>query len=180
MIANSAFLAALTTFVIAAWLAAELTFLAPYKAAIFRAYGVHLAGATVVLFLNLCGAYYMVARWLFLRDAGRKLTHIDRQLRSASGLHDELRSTFRRSGGRDMSFLDDPRWDDTREGPSRGRGGGSDRDPREVDPLDPRDAFTQGLDLPRGLDREPVWVDGERYDLRGSEYERWRLSGHSA
>jgi len=68
-----------------------------------------------------------------------------------------------------MSFLDDPRWDDTREGPSRGRGGGSDRDPREVDPLDPRDAFTQGLDLPRGLDREPVWVDGERYDLRGSE-----------
>ena len=91
MIANSAFLAALTTFVIAAWLAAELTFLAPYKAAIFRAYGVHLAGATVVLFLNLCGAYYMVARWLFLRDAGRKLTHIDRQLRSASGLHDELR-----------------------------------------------------------------------------------------
>ena len=91
MIANSAFLAALTTFVIAAWLAAELTFLAPYKAAIFRIYGVHLAGATVVLFLNLCGAYYMVARWLFLRDAGRKLTHIDRQLRSASGLHDELR-----------------------------------------------------------------------------------------
>src|SRR5512145_517897 len=68
-----------------------------------------------------------------------------------------------------MSFLDDPRWDDTREGPSRGRGGGSDRDPREVDPLDPRDAFTQGLDLPRGLDREPVWVDDERYDLRGSE-----------
>jgi hypothetical protein len=50
-----------------------------------------LAGATVVLFLNLCGAYYMVARWLFLRDAGRKLTHVDRQLRSASGLHDELR-----------------------------------------------------------------------------------------
>ena len=91
MIANSAFLAALTTFVIAAWLAAELTFLAPYKAAIFRTYGVHLAGAAVVLFLNLCGAYYMVARWLFLRDAGRKLTHIDRQLRSASGLHDELR-----------------------------------------------------------------------------------------
>ena len=36
MIANSAFLAALTTFVIAAWLAAELSFLAPYKAAIFR------------------------------------------------------------------------------------------------------------------------------------------------
>ena len=38
-----------------------------------------------------------------------------------------------------------------------------------MDPFDPRDAFTQGLDLPRGLDREPVSVDDERYDLRGSE-----------
>jgi hypothetical protein len=33
----------------------------------------------------------MAARWLFLRDAGRKMTHVDRQLRIASGLHDELR-----------------------------------------------------------------------------------------
>jgi hypothetical protein len=91
MIANSAFLAALTTFVITAWLAAELSFLAPYKAAIFRAYSIQLAAAVLLVFLNLCGAYYVAARWLFLRDAGRKLTHVDRQLRSASGLHDDLR-----------------------------------------------------------------------------------------
>ena len=91
MIANAAFLAALTTFVLAAWLAGELSFLAPYKAAIFRPTAVHLVGASLVVFLNLCGAYYMVARWLFLRDAGRKLTHIDRQLRSAPGFHDDLR-----------------------------------------------------------------------------------------
>jgi hypothetical protein len=97
MIANSAFLAALTTFVIGAWLAAELAFLTPYKAAIFRTYGLHLAVATVLVFLNLCGAYYIVARWLFLRDAGRKLTHIDRQLRSASGLHDDLRQFLQKT-----------------------------------------------------------------------------------
>ena len=90
MIANAAFLAALTTFVLAVWLAGELTFLAPYKAAIFRTYGGHLVLGVVVVFLNLFGAYYMVARWLFLRDAGRKLTHVDRQLRSTSGLHDDL------------------------------------------------------------------------------------------
>ncbi len=68
-----------------------------------------------------------------------------------------------------MSFLDDSRCGDTRDRPTAGRGGGADTDPRETGTLDPRDAFTQGLDLPRGLDREPVSVDGERYDLRGSE-----------
>ena len=68
-----------------------------------------------------------------------------------------------------MSLLDDSRWADTRDRPTAGRGGGADADPRETRTLDPRDAFAQGLDLPRGLDREPVSVDGERYDLRGSE-----------
>src|SRR5215216_1845696 len=67
-----------------------------------------------------------------------------------------------------MSF-EDPRWDDTRDGPTRGRAGGLDRDPRELDSVDPRDVFAQGLDLPRGLNREPVSVGSEQYDLRGSE-----------
>ena len=96
MIANAAFLAGLTTFVLAAWLAAELNFLAPYKAAIFRMYGLHILVGLVLVFVNLSGAYYLVARWLFLRDAGRKLTHIDRQLRSAPGLHDDLRRYFQK------------------------------------------------------------------------------------
>src|SRR5215207_8829350 len=68
-----------------------------------------------------------------------------------------------------MSVLDDSRWADTRDRPTVGRGGGADTDPREMRALDPRDAFAQGLDLPRGLDREPVSVDGDRYHLRGSE-----------
>jgi hypothetical protein len=96
MIANAAFLAGLTTFVLAAWLAAELSFLAPYKAAIFRTYGLHILAGVVLVFVNLLGTYYLVARWLFLRDAGRKLTHIDRQLRSAPGLHDDLRRYFQK------------------------------------------------------------------------------------
>ena len=31
------------------------------------------ARRSLVLFLNLCAAYYGIARWLFLRDTGRKL-----------------------------------------------------------------------------------------------------------
>jgi hypothetical protein len=96
MIANAAFLAGLTTFILAAWLAAELSFLAPYKAAIFRTYGLHILAGVVLVFVNLLGTYYLIARWLFLRDAGRKLTHIDRQLRSAPGLHDDLRRHFQK------------------------------------------------------------------------------------
>ena len=40
MVANVAFLAALTTFLAVAWLAGELSFLAPFKAGIFRNHGV--------------------------------------------------------------------------------------------------------------------------------------------
>jgi len=42
-------------------------------------------------------------------------------------------------------------------------------DPRLEEWLDPRDALTQTLDLPRGLERERVYIDDEFYDLRGSE-----------
>ncbi len=95
MIANSAVLAALTTFLLAGWLAGELQYLAPYKRAIFAQYGWHIGGLTLLVFFNLCGWFYLMARWMFLRDAGRKLTHIDRQLESASGVHQELRHHLR-------------------------------------------------------------------------------------
>jgi hypothetical protein len=91
MMANAALLAALTTFLLAGWLAGELTFLVPYKAAIFRNYGLHIGLATLLVFFNLSSAFYMVGRWLFLRESGRKLTHVDRQLDSASAIHQDFR-----------------------------------------------------------------------------------------
>jgi hypothetical protein len=90
MIANTAFLAALTVFLLAAWLAGELTFLSPYKTALFRDHGLFMLGSVLVLFLNLSALYYALARWLFLRDTGRKLTHVDRQLIASEGVHEEL------------------------------------------------------------------------------------------
>lgn len=91
MIANSAFLAALVVFLIAAWLAGEVTFLAPFKATLFRRHAEVLAGGTLLLFLNLCALFYGISRWIFLRDAGRKLTHLDRQLGTADGVHEDLK-----------------------------------------------------------------------------------------
>lgn len=40
---------------------------------------------------------------------------------------------------------------------------------RDRDPIDPRDAFVEKLDLPRGLERELVRDRDRGYDLRGSE-----------
>ena len=90
MIANVAFLAAITTFLSLAWLAGELSYLAPYKAGIFRHHGLTISVAVGVLFLNLCAVYYSIARWLFLRDAGRKLAHMDRQLGSRDAVLKDL------------------------------------------------------------------------------------------
>ena len=83
MIANTAFLAVVTVFLLAGWLAGELSFLAPYKTPLFARHGWLIGGAVTVLFFNLCAFYYHVARWLFLRDAGSKLLHLDRQLGTA-------------------------------------------------------------------------------------------------
>jgi hypothetical protein len=90
MIANVAFLAAVTTFLAVAWLAGELSYLAPYKAGIFRRHGWTIVLLVGVLFLNLCAVYYWIARWIFLRDAGRKLTHMDRQLGSRDAVLTDL------------------------------------------------------------------------------------------
>jgi hypothetical protein len=90
MVANVAFLAALTTFLAVAWLAGEVSFLAPFKAGIFRHHGIAISTAIGLLFLNLCAVYYGIARWLFLRDAGRKLSHMDRQLGSRDAVLSDL------------------------------------------------------------------------------------------
>jgi hypothetical protein len=90
MIANTAFLAVLTVFLLVGWLAGELRFLAPYRAGLFHLYGTVIIGAVVVVFVNVSALYYALARWLFLRDTGRKLTHVDRQLIASEGVHEDL------------------------------------------------------------------------------------------
>jgi len=83
MIANTAFLALITVFLLTGWLAGDLSFLAPYKGPLFTRHGWLIGGAVLVLFFNLSALYYQLARWLFLRDAGSKLLHMDRQLGTA-------------------------------------------------------------------------------------------------
>ena len=92
MMANAAFLAAITVFLLVGWIAGELRFLSPYKAILFREHSALIGGAILTLFLDLTATYYSVARWLFLRDTGRKLLHVDRQLATDDAVLDDLRS----------------------------------------------------------------------------------------
>ncbi len=96
MITSAAFLAAINTFLLVAWLAGELRFLAPHKALLFSRHGSLILIFTLLVFLNLCALYYSIARWLFLRDTGRKLLHLDRQLTSDDAVLEDLR-TFLKS-----------------------------------------------------------------------------------
>jgi hypothetical protein len=90
--ANAAFLSALTVFLLVGWIAGELRFLAPYKTILFREHAALIGGAAVLLFLNLTATFYSVARWFFMRDTGRKLLHIDRQLATDDAVIEDLRS----------------------------------------------------------------------------------------
>jgi hypothetical protein len=82
MIANSAFLAAMVVLLLLFWVMGQLEFLAPYKHAILPRYLWVIVGSLVVLFLNLFAVFYTAARRLFLKDTGRKLAHVERQLRT--------------------------------------------------------------------------------------------------
>lgn len=91
MVKNVAFLAALTVFLFAAWLAGELAFLARFKGLLFRRHGLAIGVATLLLYLDLVAVFYACARSLFLRDTGRKLQHLDRQLGTPDTALDDLR-----------------------------------------------------------------------------------------
>ena len=79
MIANALFLTVAMLLAYGFWLLEELKFMAPYKTVLFHAYGRTLLIAVAVLFLNVFGAALAINRKFFLKDTGRKLSHLDRQ-----------------------------------------------------------------------------------------------------
>jgi len=79
MIANALILTIAILLGYAFWLMDQLKFMASYKAVIFHAYGPVLLTAVAVLFLNVFGAALAINRRFFLKDTGRKLSHLDKQ-----------------------------------------------------------------------------------------------------
>ena len=62
------------------WLLGELRFLVPYRHVLLHRYGTTLLLWSAILFVNVFAAVYTLERKFFLKDTGRKLSHIDRQV----------------------------------------------------------------------------------------------------
>ena len=90
MIANSAFLAAMVLMLLTFCVAGQLSFLAPYKHLIVREYSGVILSALGIVFLNLFAVFYLITRSLFLKDTGRKLAHVEKQLRTGDSIVHDL------------------------------------------------------------------------------------------
>jgi hypothetical protein len=80
MVANSLFLTIAILLALGFWLLGELKFFIPYKALLFHEYGNAILVYLTTLFLNLFAGAFALNRKFFLKDTGRKLSHLDKQL----------------------------------------------------------------------------------------------------
>ena|SRR5215831_14643246 len=97
MIGNTVCATTVIFLALALYLMQECRFLIPYRHVIFVKYGWHLAGFGVALFINLFAAIYVLGRKLFLKDTGRKLAHLEKQLRSGQSISEELSERLKES-----------------------------------------------------------------------------------
>ena len=85
MIGNALILTIAILLALFFWLMGELKFLIPYKAALIHAYGTPISIFLLVLFTNLFAAAFALNRRFFLKDTGRKLSHLDKQMQVGQG-----------------------------------------------------------------------------------------------
>ena len=90
MIANSIFAASVIVIVALLYIVGELAFLAPYRSLILHRYSAVIGWFVLLIFFNLCALIHALSRKLFLRDTGRKLAHVEKQLRTGSSISEEL------------------------------------------------------------------------------------------
>jgi hypothetical protein len=79
MIANALLLTIAVLLAYGFWLLDQLKFMAPYRSVLLHEYGTTILVAIAVLFVNVFGAALLLQRKFFLKDTGRKLSHLDRQ-----------------------------------------------------------------------------------------------------
>jgi hypothetical protein len=90
MLANSLFVTTIIFLALLLFLLGECTFLIPYRMLLVNKYGATILVFLAALFLNVFAAIYLGARKLFLKDTGRKLAHVERQIRTGSSISEEL------------------------------------------------------------------------------------------
>lgn len=80
MIANALIVTIAILLALGFWLMGELKFLVPYRSILYHQYGTAILAWIAVVFVNVFAAMYAIHRKFFLKDTGRKLSHVDKQL----------------------------------------------------------------------------------------------------
>jgi len=75
---------------LAFFLMGECQFLIPYRHFLFTQYAPTILLFAAALSVNVFSAIYAIGRKLFLKDTGRKLAHLEKQLRTGASLSEEL------------------------------------------------------------------------------------------
>jgi hypothetical protein len=95
MIANAVFVATLVFLALGFWSMHALGFLVPWRSLILHRYLGSIALYCTLLFANLLGLTIWFERKFFLRDAGRKLKHLDQEIHTGqSELSSEILAQF--------------------------------------------------------------------------------------
>ncbi len=90
MIANVFFATTILFIALLFLLLQECAFLIPYRMLLIEKYGPPIALYAAAVFFNVFAGVYLAARKLFLKDTGRKLAHIEKQLRTGESISEEL------------------------------------------------------------------------------------------
>ena len=86
MIPNVFFATTVIFLAIGFFLLHECAFLIPYRTLLIEIYGRVIALYAVALFFNLFALIYLFVRKLLLKETGKKLAHIEKQLRTGESL----------------------------------------------------------------------------------------------
>lgn len=90
MIANALIVTSVLFLALMFWVMQEATFLIPYRQLLLQKYGEILLLFGSVVFLNLFAGIYAAWRKFFLKETGRKLAHLEKQLRTGTSVSEEL------------------------------------------------------------------------------------------
>lgn len=86
---NALFASTLTVVVIFLGLLSQMQFLVAYKQLLTQFYWQEISVYFGLIWINLYAFYFLATRKLFLKDTGRRLSHIEKQLREGN-IVDEL------------------------------------------------------------------------------------------
>jgi hypothetical protein len=82
MFANALLVATAIFLALMFFVMGQLRFLTPWRDTILDTYWPGIAVYAVLLFVNVVGAVIFLQRKFFLKDAGQKLVHVDKQIHS--------------------------------------------------------------------------------------------------